>query len=47
MAATNRLSCYSDPADHYCHRVRLVLAEKGVGVEILDVKPGQCPEKLV
>ena len=46
MAATNRLSCYSDPADHYCHRVRLVLAEKGVGVEILDVKPGQCPEKL-
>lgn len=28
MAVTNRLTCYSDPADHYSHRVRLVLAEK-------------------
>ncbi|PYG96504.1 stringent starvation protein A, partial [Arthrobacter stackebrandtii] len=24
MGATNRLACYSDPADHYSHRVRLV-----------------------
>ncbi len=40
MAATNRLGCYSDPADHYCHRVRLVLAEKGVSVDIVDVEAG-------
>ena len=46
MAATNRLGCYSDPADHYCHRVRLVLAEKGVSVDIVDVEAGQCPVKL-
>ena len=46
MAATNRLGCYSDPADHYSHRVRLVLAEKGVSVDILDVEAGQCPAKL-
>ncbi|MCQ4295722.1 glutathione S-transferase N-terminal domain-containing protein [Pseudomonas stutzeri] len=46
MAATNRLGCYSDPADHYSHRVRLVLAEKGVSVDILDVEGGQCPVKL-
>lgn len=46
MAATNRLGCYSDPADHYSHRVRLVLAEKGVSVDILDVEAGQCPVKL-
>ncbi|HAO74230.1 MAG TPA: stringent starvation protein A, partial [Pseudomonas sp.] len=46
MAATNRLGCYSDPADHYCHRVRLVLAEKGVSVDIVDVDAGQCPVKL-
>lgn len=46
MAATNRLACYSDPADHYSHRVRLALAEKGVAVEIIDVQSGQCPAKL-
>ena len=46
MAVTNRLTCYSDPADHYCHRVRLVLAEKGVSVEIVDVEQGRCPPKL-
>ena len=40
MAVTNRLTCYSDPADHYSHRVRLVLAEKGVSVEIVDVEFG-------
>ncbi|WP_313087575.1 glutathione S-transferase N-terminal domain-containing protein [Stutzerimonas nitrititolerans] len=46
MAATNRLACYSDPADHYSHRVRFVLAEKGVSVDIIDVEPGHCPIKL-
>ena len=46
MAATNKLACYSDPADHYSHRVRLVLAEKGVSAEIIDVQVGRCPPKL-
>ncbi|GIZ12375.1 glutathione S-transferase N-terminal domain-containing protein [Pseudomonas sp. NCCP-436] len=46
MAVTNRLTCYSDPADHYSHRVRMVLAEKGVSVEIIDIEAGQCPPKL-
>jgi len=46
MAATNRLACYSDPADHYSHRVRYVLAVKGVNVEIIDVDPARCPVKL-
>lgn len=40
MGVTNRLACYSDPADHYSHRVRIVLAEKGVGVEIISVEAG-------
>jgi RNA polymerase-associated protein len=35
MGVTNRLACYSDPADHYSHRVRIVLAEKGVSAEII------------
>src|SRR5690606_28360154 len=33
-------------ADHYSHRVRFVLAEKGVSVEIIDVEAGTCPVKL-
>ncbi|MDO8332688.1 MAG: stringent starvation protein A, partial [Pseudomonas sp.] len=45
MAVTNRLACYSDPADHYSHRVRIVLAEKGVSAEIIDVEPGRYPAK--
>lgn len=46
MAVTNRLACYSDPADHYSHRVRYVLAEKGVDAEIIDVDPVRCPVRL-
>lgn len=47
MGVTNRLACYSDPADHYSHRVRIVLAEKGVSVEIIDVEAGRHPAKLL
>ena len=37
---------FSDPADHYSHRVRIVLAEKGIGVDTIDVKPDAIPEEL-
>jgi stringent starvation protein A len=47
MGVTNRLACYSDPADHYSHRVRIVLAEKGVSAEIIDVVQGRLPPQLV
>jgi RNA polymerase-associated protein len=46
MAAVNRLTCYSDPADHYSHRVRFVLAEKSVEFDVVDVPQGQCPARL-
>jgi len=46
MAAPNRLGCYSDPVCHYSHRVRLVLAEKAVAAEIIDVAAGECPQSL-
>ena len=46
MGVTNRLACYSDPADQYSHRVRIVLAEKGVSAEIIDVVAGRHPPKL-
>jgi len=47
MGVTNRLACYSDPADHYSHRVRLVLAEKGISVQIIDVDASRLPPKLI
>lgn len=37
---------YSDGADHYSQRVRMVLAEKGVAVDIIDVEKGNLPEDL-
>ena len=38
---------FSDGEDHYSQRVRMVLAEKGVAVEIIDVEKNQYPEDLV
>lgn len=46
MAAINKLTCFSDPADHYSHRVRLVLAEKAVACVSVEVVAGQCPAQL-
>src|SRR5699024_9259520 len=40
------MTFYSSPTDHYCHRVRIVLAEKGVAVDIVDVEQGNEPEDL-
>jgi len=47
MGVTNRLACYSDPADHYSYRVRIVLAEKGVSAEIIEVVAGRHPPQLI
>ena len=38
---------FSDPENHYSHRVRMVLREKGVTVEIIDVDPSNRPEDLL
>lgn len=40
------MTLYSDARDHYSHRVRMVLAEKGVTVDIVDVDPSKKPEDL-
>ena len=40
------MTFFSDPADHYSHRVRIVLAEKGVTVHIVDVQGNDKPEDL-
>lgn len=37
---------FSGGLDHYSHRVRMVLAEKGVPVEIVDVDPADMPAEV-
>ena len=46
VAKHSSMIFYSDGNDHYIQRVRLVLAEKGVSVEIIDVEKGIMPEDL-
>ena len=40
-ARRSAMVLYSDPRDHYSHRVRLVLAEKGIAVDVKDVNPSR------
>lgn len=40
------MTFFSSPEDHYSHRVRIVLAEKGVTVDIVDVDGANKPEDL-
>lgn len=46
VAKRSSMTFFSDPADHYCHRVRIVLAEKGVAVDIQNVNPNARPQEL-
>ncbi|WP_257252699.1 MULTISPECIES: glutathione S-transferase N-terminal domain-containing protein [unclassified Endozoicomonas] len=46
VAKKSSMIFFSDPSDHYCHRVRIVLAEKGVAVDIQDVNPENLPQEL-
>ena len=45
MGVTNRLACYSDPADHYSHRVRIISVEAGrQPPKLIEVNPyGSLP----
>jgi RNA polymerase-associated protein len=46
VAKRSSMTFYSDGSDHYSHRVRIVLAEKGVTVEVHDVDADNKPEDL-
>ncbi|HSH57960.1 MAG TPA: stringent starvation protein SspA [Halomonas sp.] len=46
VAKRSSMIFYSGGTDHFSHRVRIVLAEKGVAVEIVEVNPDQPPEEL-
>lgn len=47
VAKRTIMSLYSDNDDVYSHQVRIVLAEKGVNVEILHAKQGETPNELI
>ncbi len=46
IAKRSTMTFFSDAASHYSHRVRIVLAEKGVTVDIIDVDPQNLPEEV-
>ncbi|GAB3372015.1 glutathione S-transferase N-terminal domain-containing protein [Spongiibacter taiwanensis] len=46
VAKRSTMTFFSDAASHYSHRVRIVLAEKGVTVDIIDVDPNDLPEEV-
>ena len=46
VAKRSSMTFYSDGTSHYSQRVRIVLAEKGVTVETIDVDPDSKPEDL-
>ena len=47
VAKRSSITLFSDSSDHYSHRVRMVLAEKGVSVDVVDVDPANKPEDLI
>ena len=47
VAKRTVMTLYSDVKDPYSHQVRIVLAEKGVNVDIHHVNPDDKPEELL
>lgn len=46
MGTTPHFVCYSDPLDHYSHRVRIVLTEKDIAITIKNIDHNAYPPKL-
>jgi RNA polymerase-associated protein len=46
LAKRSSMTFFSDANSHYSHRVRIVLAEKGVTVDIIDVVNNQLPDDI-
>jgi stringent starvation protein A len=41
------MTLFSDPLCPYCHRVRMVLAEKGIAVDVVDVDAKHLPDEVI
>ena len=46
VSKRSSMTLFSDNSSHYSHRVRLVLAEKGVTVELVESESGAVPAEL-
>jgi stringent starvation protein A len=46
VAKRSTMTFFSDAKDHYSHRLRIVLAEKGITVDIVDIDPDDIPQEL-
>ena len=50
MVSTNKrtsMTLFSDPVDHYCQRVRIVLEEKGISAEVIDISKNNLTEEIL
>jgi RNA polymerase-associated protein len=47
VARRSVMTLFSAATDPWSHRTRLVLAEKGIGIELIDVDPNDLPEDLI
>ncbi len=47
MARRSVMTLFSAPTDPWSHRTRLVLAEKGIAIELVNVDPQKLPEDLL
>lgn len=47
MTRRSIMTLFSAPDEPQSHRVRIVLAEKGIDIEIIQVVPGKYPEDLL
>ena len=50
MISTNKrtsMTLFSDPVDHYCQRVRIVLEEKGIFAEVIDTPKNNLTEEIL
>ena len=41
------MTLFSGPTDPWSHRTRLVLAEKGISIDVVNAEPGRLPEDLL
>lgn len=46
LTRRSSMALLSDGKSHYSHRVRIVLAEKGVVVEVINIDPNNKPQEL-
>jgi stringent starvation protein A len=47
VARRSVMTLFSAPTDPWSHRTRLVLAEKGIAIELVNVDPAKLPEDLL